>query len=469
MPASKRKFDNHNNGGDDHDDDEAVPSYASGDDDLLDSDVALASWCSPSEVATFTYEKLNPNSQQIRILLLEPSQNQREPVRCLLTFASLGKCSRGDQPRFAALSYAWGGSNRSHVILIDGHPFPVTHNLYAGLRCLRQKKDAIRLWIDAICVNQNDIHEKSHQVGMMRDIYRSATGVIVWLGESDRDIRKAILFLGDVQRGEENSILDRLSDANVYERYALGLGKIFNKPWFSRLWVVQEILVARVPPLALCGHKWILWANLISAMVSTALADTQKKRLFKDPITRLFFAVLAARSGLDVGSRFKSLEKLLIGTSDRETSLPHDKIYALLALLPSIPKDLQPDYGQPLSIVFQQAMVHLLKLTHNFLTNVLKRQSSELPSWCIDFSNPNWNGSTGDFGLTHIHDMKGATGDVRKSRIMHEPRSRLIELMGFFIGQVNTVTKSKCKPPGGALIVITADFVRLFRLVAKKS
>jgi hypothetical protein len=85
------------------------------------------------------------------------------------------------------LSYTWNnGNNDNHFIPITCNELAtlISFNLYLGLRQLRDKWGSVRLWVDAICINQKDNDERTSQVGMMRKIYERSTEAIIWLGES---------------------------------------------------------------------------------------------------------------------------------------------------------------------------------------------------------------------------------------------------------------------------------------------
>jgi len=75
-----------------------------------------------------------------------------------------------------------GRPKEQHHITINNHDLQITTNLDSALRHLRKPHNAIRLWIDAICINQADTNERSEQVRQMRDIYMYASKVIIWLG-----------------------------------------------------------------------------------------------------------------------------------------------------------------------------------------------------------------------------------------------------------------------------------------------
>ncbi|PVH78533.1 hypothetical protein DL98DRAFT_357436, partial [Cadophora sp. DSE1049] len=87
-----------------------------------------------------------------------------------------------DKPDYEALSYAWGEPVLNHEIEFPEGNLPITQHLYSALQKLRPQHQSRRLWVDAICINQNDKTEKGHQVALMADIYRGASGVVAWLG-----------------------------------------------------------------------------------------------------------------------------------------------------------------------------------------------------------------------------------------------------------------------------------------------
>jgi hypothetical protein len=100
-------------------------------------------------------------------------------------------------PIFCALSYVWGHGARPQEILIDGKSLPITANLYAALRDLQADAfgGAIQVWVDAICINQDDFAERSAQIRLMRDIYHLASDVKVWLGPRTDETTRCSIFI----------------------------------------------------------------------------------------------------------------------------------------------------------------------------------------------------------------------------------------------------------------------------------
>lgn len=108
------------------------------------------------------------------------------------SFANWSTFPFDDDIHYEALSYTWGSHVKSDLITLGGTAFPVTSNLFAALRALRNEHADSILWIDAVCINQDDIFERSQEVLRMLRIYQRAERVVVWLGETSDDSTFAI-------------------------------------------------------------------------------------------------------------------------------------------------------------------------------------------------------------------------------------------------------------------------------------
>ncbi|KAL8942688.1 MAG: hypothetical protein Q9211_001286 [Gyalolechia sp. 1 TL-2023] len=166
----------------------SVASYESGDENPVG--YARETLETESADGSHAYEGLELAFSEFRILSLSPSANREDDIRCILRKTNF-KTNLEVGPRYEALSYAWGNASEKRLIYVNDQPFSVTINLDIALRYLRKTNVARDLWIDAICINQDDIAEKTHQVNIMRLMYSVASRVLIWLGESDKDIRKA--------------------------------------------------------------------------------------------------------------------------------------------------------------------------------------------------------------------------------------------------------------------------------------
>ncbi|PVH75438.1 hypothetical protein DL98DRAFT_427604, partial [Cadophora sp. DSE1049] len=148
--------------------------------------------CHPSPISNSLYRPIEPG--QIRILEILPGCEQ-DPIQCRLQYVELCK-----MPKYNALSYSWGDlSKPKSVISVDGHKLEVTENCALALLELRGEAVAMLkaqiIWIDAICVNQEDTRERSQQVLMMFKIYQSSQSLIIWLGVEAEGSNEAIEIL----------------------------------------------------------------------------------------------------------------------------------------------------------------------------------------------------------------------------------------------------------------------------------
>jgi hypothetical protein len=149
-----------------------------------------------------------PGPQSIRLLTLDPAENITDSIKCSIETVDF----IAEKDKYDALSYSWAmdadGSGDAFSLTLDDKPFSITQNLWDGLKRIRLRKEPVRIWIDALCINQNDDAEKSVQVAMMADIYDGAKTVHVWLGEGE-DASEDKLFLDVLKRTEERAVTVR--------------------------------------------------------------------------------------------------------------------------------------------------------------------------------------------------------------------------------------------------------------------
>jgi hypothetical protein len=173
----------------------------------------------------YRYSPLSPTS--IRLLRILPSGKNPKTLRCELfeyPLHDLGKSSPYD-----ALSYCWGSVDTSKTIIVDNYSLHVTQNLYAALLHLRDHSCSRVMWIDAICINQDDNKEKEAQIPLIAGIYAKANRVVVWLGEAENDSHNAL----EVLRLTGDSPAE-LSKKNTFRQAIL---QLLQRPWFRRIWV----------------------------------------------------------------------------------------------------------------------------------------------------------------------------------------------------------------------------------------
>ncbi|KAF3761448.1 HET-domain-containing protein, partial [Cryphonectria parasitica EP155] len=188
-----------------------------------------------------------------RLLVVSGSDDRESEIRCHLVEVRLSEVREAENG-YTALSYAWGTGDRNCEIWIGAHKCLINPNLESALRHLRCQDRPIRLWIDALCINQTDLLERNQQVQQMRSIYAAASETVIYLGAQDggNTGRSAWNFLERNSSWAWNDHQDRdytLRDVEI---------DVLSRPWFRRLWVFQEAVVSRCLSIQ-CGPRRIAW------------------------------------------------------------------------------------------------------------------------------------------------------------------------------------------------------------------
>ncbi|CZR60406.1 uncharacterized protein PAC_10302 [Phialocephala subalpina] len=181
--------------------------------------------------------------------------------------------------KYDALSYTWGSQDLTHEVNICGKPYPVTSNLYGALEHLRREDgDKSTIWIDAICINQQDHYEQTQQVNMMAGIYRNGRLVVMWLGEGTifdgisiegiafallQQLQKVfeehgLVDLDFQQTGPDGLACPGYGLPNTNAKQWIALGRLSSNSYFERIWIIQEVVMATKAILA-CGKLSIDW------------------------------------------------------------------------------------------------------------------------------------------------------------------------------------------------------------------
>lgn len=408
----------------------------------LNSSFKMAHQQYPQDVTTFRYQALRPDKQEIRLMHIEnldtdmsSLESGAQPlVRCRLQHASLT-----DKPHYTALSYAWGDPSIKRDILLDGQQVQVTQNLEAALRhiaeeCPKDGGQTVSLWVDAVCIDQQNEVERTQQVSQMDVIFRTAAETIVWLGSVSEDSDLAIDTLRGLSRiapsistyfaswshvpfgtGDSNLVVrgieQRLDEALLALRLddsarLTSIGSLFERSWFQRVWVIQErVLSANC--IICCGKEWITWQMfyegfwllcglrdyLILAGTgrqnSSALAAFLTAAL--DRVTPVAFT--------SAGSSLLQLLSLLSRMTPRpqtklQASDQRDYVYALLGLVhphhsPPVLVDYSKDWATVQTEVATACLRYygpnVLSFADHSISNEISSQP-RAPSWAPDWS-----------------------------------------------------------------------------------
>ncbi|OCL01994.1 hypothetical protein AOQ84DRAFT_305531 [Glonium stellatum] len=422
-----------------------------------------------SEVAKFRprnyqYESL-PSSTSIRLLELTPSAKSKA-IYCSLKVFELQ-----DAPAFDALSYTWApivsskvsttepqyndpengisGRQCRYPITCDGQSILVTANLRNALQMLSKSIVAKRevtkqkyIWIDALCVNQEDITERNAQVANMAETFKAAQSVIVWLGEEDEFTADAVKVIEQISAIPEtewqsagytdfykDDCYRKLQVQHLSYLNWLGFIAFVNRPWFKRAWVVQEIALAK-SALLVCGRRVFPWDQL-----SKTLAFIKSTRWYHHLTTEkmrhisalenapgAYKRILSTSADIAMAAMYLDRTRAHIATSGRLTPQSQnrqrkpslrlllethryckstdarDKVYAFLGLadrrlapFKELPNALVPDYSMTAQELYLQvARAFLVSYGNLTLLSHVQDQSHtripNLPSWVPDYS-----------------------------------------------------------------------------------
>ncbi|SPJ78875.1 uncharacterized protein FTOL_07266 [Fusarium torulosum] len=176
--------------------------------------------------------------------------------------------------KFEALSYTWGAPGVTERAVVKDPISPandtlileIGKNLAAALRHLRKNGAPRTLWVDAICINQNDNDEKSKQVARMSSIYQNTYRVVVWLGppsDGGDEFMTILRYLGEQEPEWYWSEVRLPYNGDDWA----AISALFKRPYFARLWIMQEILLSSRETVVYCGFSEIPWQVLLWAIV----------------------------------------------------------------------------------------------------------------------------------------------------------------------------------------------------------
>ncbi|OJJ68816.1 hypothetical protein ASPBRDRAFT_132240 [Aspergillus brasiliensis CBS 101740] len=290
-----------------------------------------------------------PRGSYTRMIDLLPDRERSAPIRCKVFSYNLSDRT-GSTHLYEALSYTWGSGLARHSIIVNGYILPVTENLHTALLYLRDHQLVRTLWVDAICINQKDNDEKANQIPFMQYIYANADRVIVWLGEPDRNGGDA---LETIRRLAEHKALMRLKPRQFdHLRDDAACQKLLRNDWFRRIWVLQEVGVARcitvqlgltkIDGYAFCEGVGSLDVSLLPEYILPVISLIQG-------------SIFRSRNATDLPG-ILSIGELIDMYHSHSATVPHDKIYALLGLCSDDPETpcLKPNYHLTYDEVVEQ-------------------------------------------------------------------------------------------------------------------
>ncbi|KAL6890790.1 heterokaryon incompatibility domain-containing protein [Trichoderma evansii] len=368
---------------------------------------------------------------EIRVLVLHPGE-KGSPIKCSLQHSNL----RSKKSDFEALSYVWGSPAVTNEITCDNRKKKVGRNLYDALERLRLPDKERILWIDALCINQNDNKEKTQQVRIMGEIYTRARRVLIWLGNRE-DIQEGVGKLASRPASEKHadwsllkpvftnplfiqaqSLLIWLGFEEAVNMGVAKLGKpqssakfdwsslfpVVQSPWFTRVWCIQELVLAS-NPMIVTRDSMISWDGFAQAALelrrqfNTYRMKTRHQS--NESIENFYFLHdMRERHKMKRKERHNLLELLFLTRSFQATDA-RDKLFALIGLAGDVLSsdwEVTPNYDLSVAEVYHRfALWHLTRKRQfevfSFGRNEdlpLSPQLESLPSWVPDLTRPDF-------------------------------------------------------------------------------
>ncbi|KAI4859892.1 HET-domain-containing protein [Hypoxylon rubiginosum] len=290
----------------------------------------------------FNHKPLPQNS--LRLVELSPELKDARPQLSIKAY------TRDKAPDYVCMSYCWGSEpeSESEFLFVNGHKFASRPNLFQLLLYLRHHCREYRewqyFWIDAICIDQSNVEEKTEQVSRMDETYRNAMTTAAWLGMPD---------------GSEDKELPGRDHRTKLSSPAF-VDKIIGSPYWSRIWIVQELILAR-EIILLFGHFRLPWKMVWSILQAWSTVGKSKWR--HSAAANLVYLGIGASYTQKHG---RALGELMRFLEHSEATDPRDRVFALLGLMEGEERKLLgtifPDYTMSREKVIVVTMAYLKQI-----------------------------------------------------------------------------------------------------------
>ncbi|VUC25990.1 unnamed protein product [Clonostachys rosea] len=344
----------------------------------------------------------------IRLIDLHPGQEADA-----LSF-DLYEANLDHEPSYVALSYEWKAKTGTIPVLCCDRTLLITPNLKAALRKIRSQEKVRTLWVDAVCINQEDVEERTSQVQLMTRIYKEAKEVLMWLGEDSPEVAAAFSSIprvlhawdqllsadffvyslsSDVQNALEaldlsKRVFGSVDAGGAYDRKAAtGATDLLSRSYFTRAWIYQELVLGGARGTVLCGRLRAPWRDFHHYMAMWSVFNGGEQPRGRDIMMLIARTQeMVANKGMkDMGSAIQILTHLNCGD-------PRDKVFAVLGVVDSDwSGQLAPDYGLSVQQVYINAAEVMIRTTEGLgfwqrINYPAANKIPDLPSWVPDWT-----------------------------------------------------------------------------------
>jgi hypothetical protein len=353
-------------------------------------------------------------------------------------------------PRFFALSYTWDGQQSDQDLICDASTLKVSRNVSKILPYLYKYLGPVSIWIDAVCINQDDESEKNIQVPMMQEIYTKTSKSIVWLGESDSNIDEAMRVIPtlipiiNASKNIQEALPNRTSTVWT------GIHSLLTKSWFERVWIFQEAVLPDDVD-CMCGQNILpleTMIGLVLALRKASLLDWVSGGSSNTPagVWRLHF-IETYKRWRSVGEHF-SFGALVDMGAEWSSYDPRDKIYGLLGLAEdSVRAQIKVDYQsktpRDLSLEVAEHEIANEPMIAVLHFSCKRPRAADLPSWCPNFTVSPTSmlliALATDYHAGNGHMILRKVTSARTTPFRARVDGNILEIQGFTVSQVDKV------------------------------
>lgn len=374
-----------------------------------------------SQNTTFSYSPLNWG--EIRLLKLHQTDSNSAALSGSLITAKVD-----DTPPYEALSYVWGNESADCIIQLDNARFLIKPNLEDALKFLQKSKEKGQrlVWIDSICINQADISEKNLQVNLMKLIYQRAQRVVIWIGRLTPSyhlgavadiIRQFAIFQ---RQGKGNQELAQYLDnphnkKEIHQKEGFwrwtsytevrtidvngghwpALVDFFDRAWWRRVWVRQELIVSR-DSIVLFGQSSVPWADVAALChwvklwapdldgIIAKYRGRHRSGIYAGEDLEFFRQEFNNKGSLD-------FETMFLHARSCEATCAHDRVFAILGLTGEGGGEVELKYENSKSDVAKQAFKRLVSTSGRLDALMFSQNATrahQIPSWAPNILAP---------------------------------------------------------------------------------
>jgi hypothetical protein len=283
----------------------------------------------------YTYKNLAEG--HIRLLSLHPGEGDDE-LRGMVYHVPVREAGK-----YRAVSYVWGEVKWTHSMWTPEGTIPMTESLHSALKWMRNSKEPMVLWADAVCINQNDGADKARQIRLLPLIFELATSVLAYIGDSthsDAALETLMqIHVKEALRGRKGPWPKELPEIPLsWNGEAIPLASdpiwndivaLFERSWFHRAWILQEVVTATSVRI-ICGRWVVDWNDLFHAMEVVCSEASTADGFSSMPSTWAPFMTLARHRELQAMGQRKPLIELLESFRHAKSTLQRDRFFSLL-------------------------------------------------------------------------------------------------------------------------------------------